>query len=394
MQINVSRTSLAAALAGVFVLAACSGANQPTAPGAGAPRAPVVTVVTVKAQPVPIVAELPGRTSPSLVAEIRPQVTGIVKARAFREGSEVKAGAPLYQIDPSTYQAAYDSAAAALANAEANQVVSRQKATRIAELVAIEAVSKQAHDDAVATVKQAEAAVASARAALDKARIDLGFTRLSAPIAGRIGRSAVTSGALVTANQEAALATVQQLDPIYVDVTQSSADLLRLRRELAAGSLRRSRDGELPVSLVLEDGSVYGAQGRLAFSEVAVDEGTGSVTLRAVFPNPAGELLPGMYVRARLEQGVRGDAILVPHAGVGRDARGNPTVMVVNADSKVEARPVKTERSLDDQWVVTEGLAPGDRVIVEGLQRVRPGAQVEVEEAGTPPAAVAAAAAR
>lgn len=386
---NLPSMPLGLALAGAFLLAACGGKDQPPGPGAGGPGAPAVTVLTVRAEPVPVATELPGRTSPYLIAELRPQVTGIVKQRLFKEGSEVRAGEVLYQIDPATYQAAYDSARANLARAEANVVAARLKAERYADLVKVEAVSKQANDEAAAALKQAQADVAAAKAALDKARIDLGFTRVTSPIAGRISRSAVTPGALVTANQNEALATVQKLDPIYVDVTQSSAELLRMRRDFASGKLQRTNGSAVPVQLVLEDGSVYGAQGKLEFSEVTVDEGTGSVTLRAVFPNPKGELLPGMYVRARLAQGVREDAILVPHAAVSRDPHGNATVMLVNGESKVEPRIVKAEQSVGDSWVVTEGLTPGERVIVEGLQKARPGSPVQAQEAGAAAAAPA-----
>lgn len=378
---------LAAALAAAVVLAACSGGQQ--APAAGAPggAAPTVGVVAVQSEAVAMTTELPGRTAPYQIAEVRPQVTGIVKKRAFREGSEVKAGELLYQIDPATYQAAYDSAKASVARAEANLYTARLKAERYADLAKINAVSKQSNDDATAALKQAEADVAAARAAVDKARIDLDFTRVSAPIPGRIGRSTVTPGALVTANQAGALATVQQLDPIYVDVTQSSSELLALRRDLAAGKLQRAGTDAAKVQLVLEDGSVYPADGKLEFSEVSVDSGTGSVTLRALFPNPKGELLPGMYVRARFAQGVRQDAVLVPHAGLSRDPRGNAVVMVVNAENKVEARMVKATRALNEAWVVSEGLAAGDRVIVEGLQKVRPGATVQVQDVAAPAAA-------
>lgn len=386
---NLPSPSLIVALAGSLFLAACGGDNeaQQSAPGAGGPGAPAVTVLTVQAEAVPLATELPGRTTPYMIAELRPQVTGIVKARPFKEGSEVKAGQVLYRIDPAPYQAAYNSAVANLARAEANVVAARTKAERYAELVKIEAVSKQANDEAAAAMKQAQAEVGAAKAALESARIDLGFTRVASPISGRIGRSAVTPGALVTANQAQALATVQQLDPIYVDLTQSSAELLRMRRDLASGKLTRSKNDSVPVELVLEDGSVYGAKGRLAFSEVAVDEATGSVTLRAVFPNPEGELLPGMYVRARLSQGVREDAILVPHAAVTHDPRGNATVMLVNAKGIAEARVVKAEQSIKDKWVVTDGLAPGERVIVEGLQKARPGTPVQAQQAGQAPAA-------
>lgn len=378
------------ALASTLVLNACSGEQQ-NEPAGGMPGAPAVTVMTVQPEPVPITAELPGRTTPYLVAELRPQVSGIVKERMFKEGSDVRAGQVLYRIDPATYQAAYDSARASLARADANLDVARQKAVRYADLVKIEAVSAQTNEEAQAAQKQAQADVGTAKAALDKARVDLDFTRVTSPIAGRIGRSTVTAGALVTANQEAALATVQQLDPIYVDVTQSSAKLLGMKRDLESGKLQRAAGNTVPVQLVLEDGSLYGAGGRLAFSEVTVDQATGSVTLRAVFPNPKGDLLPGMYVRARLTQGVNRVAILVPHAAVSRTPRGEAQVMVVNSESKVEPRTVKAEQSIGDKWVVTEGLAAGDRVIVEGLQKVKPGAPVQAQEAGSAPASAATA---
>mgnify|MGYP006186648659 FL=1 len=387
------RSAAAVALSALFLAACSGGKEQGGAPGAGGPPpAPAVTVMTLKTETVPMVAELPGRTTPTLIAELRPQVTGIVTERAFNEGSEVKAGQVLYRIDPAPYQAAFDSAKAALARAEANAQVARIKAERHAGLVKIEAVSKQANDDAQAGLKQAQAEVAAAKAALDKAKIDLDYTRLKSPIAGRIGRSAVTAGALVTANQAQALATVQQLDPIYVDLTQSSADMLRLRSEIAAGHLQASAKGEVPVRLILEDGSEYAAEGRLALSEVTVDEGTGSVTLRAQFSNADGMLLPGMYVRARLPQGTRSDAILVPHKALSRDPLGNALVMAVDAESKVVARPVQVAQSLGENWVVTSGVKAGERIIVEGLQKVRPGVAVQAEEAGAAPAAPAAAA--
>ena len=387
------RSAAAVALSALFLAACSGGKEQGGAPGAGGPPpAPAVTVMTLKSESVPMVVELPGRTTPYLIAELRPQVTGIVTERAFNEGSEVKAGQVLYRIDPAPYQAAFDSAKAALARAEANAQVARIKADRHAALVKIEAVSKQANDDAQAGLKQAEAEVAAAKAALDKAKIDLDYTRLKSPIAGRIGRSAVTAGALVTANQAQALATVQQLDPIYVDLTQSSADMLRLRNEVAAGRLQASTKGEVPVKLILEDGSEYAAEGRLALSEVTVDEGTGSVTLRAKFSNADGVLLPGMYVRARLPQGTRSDAILVPHKALSRDPLGNALVMAVDAESKVVARPVQVAQSLGENWVVTSGVKAGERIIIEGLQKVRPGVAVQAEEAGAAPAAPAAAA--
>ena len=384
------RSAAAVALSALFLAACSGGKEQGAAPGAGGPPpAPAVTVMTVKSESVPMVAELPGRTSPTLIAELRPQVTGILTERAFAEGSQVKAGQVLYRIDPAPYQAAFDSAKAALARAEANAQVARIKAERHAGLVKIEAVSKQANDDAQAALKQAQAEVAAAKAALDKAKIDLDYTRLKSPISGRIGRSAVTAGALVTANQAQALATVQQLDPIYVDLTQSSAEMLRLRNEIAAGRVKTGARGEVPVKLILEDGSEYAAEGRLALSEVTVDEGTGSVTLRTQFSNADGVLLPGMYVRARLPQGTRSEAILVPHKALSRDPRGNALVMVVDAEGKAQSRPVQVAQSLGENWVVTGGLQAGERVIIEGLQRVRPGAPVQAAEAGSAPAAAA-----
>ncbi|MDR1463011.1 MAG: efflux RND transporter periplasmic adaptor subunit, partial [Azoarcus sp.] len=292
---------LTLAFASAIFLTACDrNAQEAQAAAAGNAPPPVpVSVVVTSFEQAPLVSELPGRTTPFMVAELRPQVTGIIQKRLFTEGSTVSAGQVLYQIDPSTYRAAFDSAAANKARADANLYNARLKAERYAELVGIEAVSKQANDDAAAALKQAEADVAAARATLDKARIDLNFTHVKSPISGRIGRSSVTPGALVTANQAAALATVQQLDPIYVDLTQSSAELQRLRRDVERGALSRDESDKIPVQLFLEDGSQYEIPGQLAFSEVSVDPGTGSVTLRASFPNPDGALLPGMYVRAR-----------------------------------------------------------------------------------------------
>jgi len=373
---------LATMLAGTLVFTACDNSKSSPAPGPGAGMPPMmVGIIVTTIESAPLVSELPGRTTPFMVAELRPQVTGIIQKRLFTEGSTVATGQTLYQIDPSTYQAAYDSAAANKARAEANLYNARLKAERYAELVDIEAVSKQANDDAAAALKQAEADVAAARAALDKTRIDLDFTRVKSPISGRIGRSSVTPGALVTANQPAALATVQQLDPIYVDLTQSSADLQRMRRDVASGKI--SLVGEdIPVQLILEDGSLYEESGKLAFSEVSVDLGTGSVTLRASFPNPNDTLLPGMYVRARLVQGQSEQAILVPHAAMSFDPRGNAIVMVVNAQNTVEARPVQNRGVQGDKWIVISGLAAGEKIIVEGLQKVRPGQPVQTQVIG------------
>lgn len=381
--------TLAVAVIAAFSLSACSPAESQGAKPGGAPQAAKVGVVTLQSQRVELSAELAGRTVAYQTAEVRPQVTGIVKTRAFTEGSDVKAGQLLYQIDPASYQAALDSAKATLAKAEANATTARLKAGRYDELAGIDAVSKQLRDDTQAALKQAQADVAAATAAVRTAQIDLDRTRVSAPIAGRIGRSAVTPGALVTANQAAAMATLQQLDPIHVDVTQTSAELLRLQRQLADGTLQRDAAGHARVKLLLEDGSVYPLEGKLQFSELQVDPTSGSVTLRAQFPNPKRQLLPGMYVRAQVQSGVQAQAILAPQAAVSRDAKGNATAFVVGKDGKAEARQLQTGAVVNGQWLVTSGLAAGDQLIVDGLQRLRPGAPVQAA-----PAAAAASAAR
>lgn len=376
-----------------LLLAACgqTGPAEPGKKGAGAAQGPEVTIVTAQPQRVVLTTELAGRTSAYQVAEVRPQVGGILKERLFREGSEVKAGQPLYRIEPSTFEAEVERTQAALVKAEANIATTKLRAERYAELVKINAVSQQAYDDAVVAHKQAVADVAAAKAALQSAKIALGFTTVTAPISGRIGRSSVTPGALVTANQAAALATIQQLDPIYVDVTQSSAELLQLRRDLESGVLKSAGPDQAGVKLLLEDGTPYAQQGKLQFSEVSVDPTSGSVTLRAIFPNPRQQLLPGMYVRAVLEAGLRENALLVPQEAVMRDPKGNASAMIVAADETVQPRMLKTERTVGKYWLVTEGLAAGDRVIVEGLQKVRPGVAVRPVERATPPAVGAAA---
>ncbi len=332
-----------------------------------------VGVVTVKPQTVTLTSELAGRTNPYLIAEVRPQVGGIIQKRLFREGGEIKTGQLLYQIDPAMYQAAYDSAKATLARDEAVLTAAQLKFKRYKELVAIKAVSREAYDDAEAALKQSRAAVAMSQAALKMARINLAYTKVISPIDGRIGRSAVTQGALVTADQAQALATVRQLDPIYVDVTQSSAQLLQLKRQLQSGQLERPAEIEAKVGLILEDGSTYPHDGRLQFSEATVDEQTGTVTLRAVFPNPESDLLPGMYVRAVVQQGVRNEAILVPQQGVSRDSQGKASALVLNPEGKVEQRKLQLDCALGDKWLVNDGLQAGDILIVEGLQKVRPG---------------------
>jgi membrane fusion protein (multidrug efflux system) len=373
---SVAAITVVIALASSAGLSACSkpaGVGPP--PGQGTPS---VGVVTVQSQNVTIHTELPGRTAPVLIAEVRPQVTGLVRSRNFLEGAEVQAGEVLYEIDPATYRASADSSEAALAKAKANLQSTRLKAERYKELVAIKAVSQQDDDDAAASLQQAEADVASAGASLQTARINLAYTRITSPISGRIGKSSVTAGALITANQTTALATVQKLDPIYVDVTQSSAAVLRLKRALAQGDLKETADDDVRVGLVLEDGTRYPLEGRLRFSDVTVDPNTGAIILRAEFPNPKRELLPGMYVRAVVEEGSKHDALLVPQQAVTRDASGKPLAYVVTADSRLEQRPLQIERAIADRWLVSSGLKVGDRLVVEGLQNAHPGAAVQV----------------
>jgi len=358
----------------------------------GAPQGPgamPVTVVTLRAEPVTLVRELTGRTSAYLVAEVRPQVSGIVKARLFTEGASVRAGQALYQLDDATYRADYGVAKAAVARAEATLEAARLRARRTGELVKTGVVSAQDNDNAVAALRQAEADVEASRAALASAGVVLGYARITSPISGRIGKSAVTEGALVKAEQDAPLATVQQLDPVYVDVTQSSAELLQLKRELAAGTLEEH--ASLPVAIVLEDGSRYAQEGALEFSDVSVDPGTGSYLLRIKVPNPDRTLLPGMYVRALVGNGVRPQGLLVPQQGIARDPRGNATALVVGKDGKAEIRVVQATRTIGDKWLVDGGLVAGDRVIVEGLQKVQPGMPVAATEATATPAGAAGA---
>lgn len=342
------------------VLTACGRGGAAMPP----PGPPEVVVVTVAPQDVTLSTQLPGRTNPYLVAEVRPQVGGILLKRLFDEGSEVKAGQPLYQIDPAPYRAT-------LARNEASQESARLLAERYERLVGTQLISRQDRDDARSQYLQA-------RASTDSARIDLGYTLITAPISGRIGRSSVTQGALLTANQSDALATVQQLDPIYVDIVQSSTAILKLKEDLAAGRLKSAGAGQVTVGLTLENGKPYPLSGSLQFSEVSVDEGTGAVTLRAVFPNPDGLLLPGMFVRATLQEGVRSQVLLVPQRGITRDSTGNATALVVGSDGKAQLRPVQVERSHGNYWLVSAGLKPHERVIVDGVQNVQPGAPVKV----------------
>lgn len=368
----------AALLLGAGAILAACGAKGPAYPNGGFVP---VTVVTLKATTVPLSRELPGRTSAFLVADVRPQANGIVKARLFTEGAAVKAGQTLYQLDDSAYRAQYDSSVAALARAEATLVSSRPAARRSAELVKIEAVSAQDYENAIAALGQAEADVAAARAAVDSSRVNLAYTRISAPISGHIGKSAVTPGALVVANQAAALSTVQQLDPIYVEVSQSSAELLRLRHAIDAGQLTAGGAGTR-VTIVFEDGTKYPREGRLQFADVTVDPGTGSFVLRALVPNPDSRLLPGMFVIAVVDEGTLNDAILAPQQGITHDPKGAATALIVGAEDKVELRPVIATRTIGDQWLVDSGLKAGDRVIVEGLQKIHPGSSVRAVERG------------
>jgi membrane fusion protein (multidrug efflux system) len=373
-----------ALLAVAGLVAACA---RQDAPPQG-PGAVPVTVVTLTAQAVTLTRELPGRTSAFMVAEVRPQVSGIVKQRLFTEGGMVEAGQPLYQLDDAIYQADYASARAEVARAQAALDTARSHARRSAELVASNLVSQQENDKAVDALRQAEADFAAAEAALHKQAVILRYTRVNSPISGRIGKSSVTQGALVTANQEAPLAKVQQLDPMYVDVTQSSAELLELRRQLAASKVEDARDQ--PVTILLEDGTRYGHDGKLAFSEVTVDPTTGSYGIRVVVPNPESLLLPGMYVRAVLGSAVREGALLAPQQAIVRNSKGDPTAMVVGMDDRIELRVVKVSRAIGDKWLVEDGLAAGERVVVEGFQKIRPGLAVQAMEAGAqPPAAPA-----
>ena len=364
------------ALALTVALAACGGKSDQRQQ-----RTPEAGYVVVTAQDVPLVVELAGRTTAFETSEVRPQVSGVIKARRFTEGSVVRQGQTLYEIDPSLYRAAVAQAQANLANAEAAQAAAEAKAARYKPLADIEAVSKQDYTDAAAAAKQASAQVAQTRAALQTAQINLRYTTVPAPIAGRIGRSLATTGALVTNGQTNVLTTIERLDPIYVDMQQSAADLLSLRRELSAGGVMPA---ETPVTLTLEDGSAYPLNGRIEFAEAIVDPATGSVTLRARFPNPQGLLLPGMFVRAKLSQVTARGAVLAPQQAVSRDPRGNATVYVVGPDNKAQLRAIKATATYGDSWIVTAGLAAGERVITQGLDNVRPGQPVKPVPAGSP----------
>lgn len=362
-------------LSGSFLLTGCDNNKSEQA----AQQPPAVGVVTLKTEPLKISTELPGRTSAYRVAEVRPQVSGIILKRNFVEGSDVKAGQSLYQIDPATYQAAYDSAKGDLTQAQANARIAQLTVKRYKPLLGTKYISQQDYDTAVATAAQNDAAVQVAKANVETARINLAYTKVTSPISGRIGKSSVTEGALVQNAQTTALATVQQLDPMYVDVTQSSEDFMRLRSELESGQLKQN-DGKANVTLLMQNGNSYSQTGTLEFSDVTVDETTGSITLRAIVPNPNHALLPGMFVRARLDEGTNPNALLVPQQAVARTPTGQATVMVVGADNKVEARQVTTSQAIGDKWLVTDGVKAGERVISTGLQRAKPGAQVTPQE--------------
>ncbi|MDD3180950.1 MAG: efflux RND transporter periplasmic adaptor subunit [Opitutaceae bacterium] len=362
-------------LLGLLVVVSAASCSRTQAPPVSVPE---VATVTVAPQSILLTTELPGRTSPYRIAEIRPQVSGLIQKRLFTEGSDVQAGQELYQIDPTPFEAAYAAAKAALGRAEASLPAIRSRTDRLREALTDNAVSQQDFDDADAALKQVEADIQYYKAAAETARINLGYAHIVSPISGRIGTSTVTDGAIVTAYQPIPLATIQQLDPIYVDVLQSTNELLRLERLMKDGLLSRDEAGANEVQLILGDGTKYPLAGTLQFRDVSVDPSTASVTLRAVFPNPDGVLLPGMFVRAVIKEGVDGHAILLPQQTVSRDPKGNPVALVVNADGKVEQRQLVIDRAIGAQWLISSGLNPGDRVIAEGSQRVRPGASVRV----------------
>lgn len=379
-------SALAAPLALALALSACGGGQETKAP-----PPPTVSVLAVREQPLSISTELPGRTVAYETSDVRPQVNGLIEERLFAEGDTVRAGQPLYRIDAAPYRAAVASARAALSKAQATIGATEALARRYGELVKINAIARQDYENAVGSAGQARADIAAQRAALQSAQIDLARTVIRAPISGRIGRSLTTTGGLVAAGQTTALTTIQRIDPVYVDIPQSSADVLKLRQQIAAGQL--TRDGKARVQLILEDGSTYKLEGTLLFTDVTVDQTTGSQVLRAVFPNPDGLLLPGMFVRAKLVQGTVQNAILVPQQAVSRDERGDPVVMVVGADKKVAPRPVKTSGTSGANWIVTSGLRNGDRVIVEGGMMLQPGMPVTAQpwNPNAPAAAPAAA---
>ncbi|MBW1788928.1 MAG: efflux RND transporter periplasmic adaptor subunit [Deltaproteobacteria bacterium] len=373
------------ALLGGLLLAGCDRRQESPPP----PPVPEVATVTIQPRKIMLTTELPGRTSAYRIAEIRPQASGIIQKRLFTEGSDVKAGQVLYQIDPAPFQAALDNVRAALGRAEANLPAIRSRAERYREALTDKAVSQQDYDNAAAALKQVEADIQYWKASVEIARINLGYCRVTAPISGRIGRSNVTEGAVVTAYQPVALATIQQLDPIYVDVPQSTTELLRLKPRLEDGRLNHDGTNQNKVKLILEDGTAYPLEGTLQFQDVTVDPTTGSVILRVVFPSPEGVLLPGMFVQTVIKEGVNEQAILIPQQGVSHDHKGNPVALIVDAGGKVGQRMLTLDRTIGDKWLVSAGIAPGDRVIVEGMKMLRPGTVVKAvpfKESGITPA--------
>jgi len=373
----------------VIVLAGCKGDEAAKPAQAGPPRPVEVGVITVQPQSVTLTRELPGRTSSFRVAEVRARVNGIVLKRLFTEGTDVKEGQPLFKIDPEPYKATLDSAQAQVVRAEATLQSTKLLAERYAELIKTNAVSRQEFDDANARLKSAQADLAAAKAAVKAARINVDYTTVTAPITGRIGRAEVTEGAYVQAASATLLARIQQLDKLYVDLTWSSAEALRMRHAIASGQLQAT-DGEVPVTILLEDGREYGTPGTLQFADVSVDQTTGSIMLRAIVPNPNNELLPGMFVRARIDEGTKPNAILVPQRAISRDQNGSPYALVVGKDGRVERRPLVTDRAIGDSWLVNDGLAAGDQIIIEGIQKVRPGAPVKAVPAQAEPKQTAA----
>lgn len=374
-QLNIYRFLVA--LSSFLILLLVQGCNK-GAPNNSPTSSPMVGVYQVKSEKISVFTELPGRTNPYQIAEVRPQISGIILKRLFTEGADVHAGEVLYQIDPALYKASLDSAQASLAKAKANLETIQLKAERYKELIKINAVSKQDLDDIEATYKQSLADVQANVAAVQAATINLGYTQIASPINGRVGISSFTPGALVSASQANALTSVQQLDPIYVDVIQSSTELMRIKRALDAGLLKRAGKDSIKMKLILDDKIQYPLEGKFQFSDVTVDSGTGSVTLRAVFPNPKHDLLPGMFVRAVLEEGVNEKGIVVPQQGVTHDARGNATALILNSESKVELRTLELGEAIGDRWIVKSGLKEGDQLIVDGLQKVKPGANAQI----------------
>ncbi|HQK45665.1 MAG TPA: efflux RND transporter periplasmic adaptor subunit [Syntrophorhabdaceae bacterium] len=354
--------------------------------GCGRPNAtyqagpPEVSVIKITSEQVVLTTELPGRVSAYRIAEVRPQVSGIIQKRFFTEGTNVKAGEVLYQIDPAPYKAAYDNAKSALEKAQANLPAIKQRYERYRELITCKAISQQEFDDVEAAFKQAEADINYWKAATETAQINLGYTKVVAPISGRIGKSYVTEGALVTANQPVALTTIQQIDPVYVDIPQSTVELMELQKRLEEGKIKYAGKDQSKIRLVLEDGTIYQKEGVLQFRDVTVDPTTGSVIIRATFPNDKEKLLPGMFVRAIVKEGVNKNAILIPQQSVMRDPKGNPFVFIVDNEGKAQIRPILLDRAIGDKWLLSKGLAPGDRLIVEGLQKIRPGVPVKATD--------------